>query len=76
MSTEGQEEDQVCTYCLSGDTLIHQEIFTCITCSSTPLGQETEREGGEVQCFCLGCAQVCHRGHETQAIAYGRAYCK
>jgi len=63
-----EDEDHVCTYCLSGDTLIHQEIFTCQTCSSTG-------EVGEVKCFCAGCAATCHAEHDTQPIAFGQAYC-
>ena len=63
-----EEEEHVCTYCLSGDTLIHQEIFTCETCNT--------QRGAGVQCFCAGCAASCHRGHQTRPIAFGQAYCE
>jgi hypothetical protein len=65
---EEEEEEHVCTYCLSGDTLIHQEIFTCETCNT--------QRGAGVQCFCAGCAASCHRGHQTRPIAFGQAYCE
>ena len=58
--------DGHCTYALSGDALLRQSLFECVTCGLT-------FEHGT--CVCSGCFASCHAGHVGWPVVTGRAYC-
>ena len=71
-SDAGGSSDDVpelfCTFALTGETLRHQAIYVCKTC--TTLGRSMKGE-----CCCEGCARTCHAGHKLEFVCFGAAYC-
>lgn len=55
-----------CSFALSGENLVKQELWQCFTCALT-------FETGA--CCCVGCALTCHDGHEVAPAVTARAYC-
>lgn len=59
-------EDFNCSYFVSGERLVHQEIYRCLTCESHSIPNA---------CCCSGCANICHKDHEVEYLANSLAYC-
>lgn len=55
-----------CSFDVSGEHLIKQELWQCFTC-----GLCFDRG----TCVCYGCALACHEGHEVAIATTARAYC-
>lgn len=66
-----EEEDDVCTFALSGRGMLHQQIYICQTCSESSLNTDANI------CCCKGCASSCHekKGHVVNWLAEGRGFC-
>ncbi len=58
------EETRWCSFAVSGTTSMHQPIYKCDTC-----------QPGADKCCCIGCMNVCHRGHDVTFLADGNGYC-
>ena len=56
-------EVSYCTFGLCGESLVHQAIYICRTCTI---------EGN--QCCCSSCASSCHNSHDVDFLAFGKAY--
>lgn len=63
---EDEEEPTCCSYALTGDKLMMQGVYRCLTCT-------TEAEANK--CCCVGCAESCHWEHDVEYIGYGLSYC-
>ena len=76
-----QENDDFCTFAVTGTTPVFQAIYICNTCSENNIcsSQDEYNDNGEVMplCICQNCAEHCHesQGHDVDYYGSGPCYC-
>ena len=59
-----QQHHETCTYAMTGEQMITQELFTCRTCRF---------QSGT--CICASCAKICHAGHDVRSLGFSQGFC-
>mmetsp|Transcript_20886 Transcript_20886/g.30059 ORF Transcript_20886/g.30059 Transcript_20886/m.30059 type:complete len:523 (+) Transcript_20886:29-1597(+) len=73
------EEPLRCSFAVTGQRLVHQGIYRCLTCSRASHAMDEDTDNADAIdtncCCCAGCADTCHEGHDVEFLANGLAYC-
>lgn len=62
--TQYMESQPTCTFIKTGEKMVEQELFTCLTCRF-----------GEGTCMRKACARYCHYGHEVRSLGVVQGFC-